>query len=120
MPYMPLAALGCCTFWAHRGVQQQNGSVESVTGVLLQLTRDPCDSCSRSATTAAQRHTCKMWDDTADMPFEQRFIAHRTVPVGPAALELEQTPPTMGGTDPLGTACTVWKGGELLARTTVA
>ncbi|CAH0375902.1 unnamed protein product [Pelagomonas calceolata] len=57
-----------------------------------------------------------MWDDTADMPFEQRFIAHRTVPVGPAALELEQTPPTLGGTDPLGTACTVWKGGERLVE----
>ena len=57
-----------------------------------------------------------MWDDTADMPFEQRFIAHRTVPVGPAALELEQTPPTLGGTDPLGTACTVWRGGERLVE----
>ena len=57
-----------------------------------------------------------MWDDTADMPFEQRFIAHRTVPVGPAALELEQTPPTLGGADPLGTACTVWKGGERLVE----
>ena len=54
----------------------------------------------------ARLRSPKMWDDTADMPFEQRFIAHRTVPVGPAALELEQTPPTMGGTDPLGTACT--------------
>ena len=41
-----------------------------------------------------------MWDDTADMPFEQRFIAHRTVPVGPAALEWEQTPPPRGGTEP--------------------
>ena len=57
-----------------------------------------------------------MWDDTADMPFEQRFIAHRTVPVGPAALELEQTPPTLGGADPLGTACTVWRGGERLVE----
>ena len=47
-----------------------------------------------------------MWDDTADMPFEQRFIAHRTVPVGPAALELEQTPPTLGG------ACSSSSGGE--------
>jgi predicted nicotinamide N-methyase len=58
----------------------------------------------------------KMWDDTADMPFEQRFIAHRTIPVGPAALELEQAPPTLGGTDPLGTACTVWRGGERLVE----
>ena len=57
-----------------------------------------------------------MWDDTADMPFEQRFIAHRTIPVGPAALELEQAPPTLGGTDPLGTACTVWRGGERLVE----
>lgn len=59
-----------------------------------------------------------MWDDTADMPFEQRFIAHRTVPVGPDAppLELEQAPPALGGTDPLGTACTVWKGGERLVE----
>jgi len=57
-----------------------------------------------------------MWDDTADMPFEQRFIAHRTVPVGPAALELEQTAPTLGGADPLGTACTVWRGGERLVE----
>ena len=59
-----------------------------------------------------------MWDDTADMPFEQRFIAHRTVPVGPDSppLELEQAPPTLGGADPLGTACTVWKGGERLVE----
>ena len=59
-----------------------------------------------------------MWDDTADMPFEQRFIAHRTVPVGPESppLELEQAPPTLGGTDPLGTACTVWRGGERLVE----
>ena len=59
-----------------------------------------------------------MWDDTADMPFEQRFIAHRTVPVGPDSppLELEQAPPTLGGTDPLGTACTVWRGGERLVE----
>jgi hypothetical protein len=61
---------------------------------------------------------CKMWDDTADMPFEQRFIAHRTVPVGPDSppLELEQAPPTLGGADPLGTACTVWRGGERLVE----
>ena len=59
-----------------------------------------------------------MWDDTADMPFEQRFIAHRTVPVGHESppLELEQAPPTLGGTDPLGTACTVWRGGERLVE----
>ena len=59
-----------------------------------------------------------MWDDTADMPFEQRFIAHRTVPVGPDSppLELEQAAPTLGGVDPLGTACTVWKGGERLVE----
>jgi hypothetical protein len=59
-----------------------------------------------------------MWDDTADMPFEQRFIAHRTVPVGPDSppLELEQAPPTLGGADPLGTACTVWRGGERLVE----
>ena len=30
-----------------------------------------------------------MWDDTADMPFEQRFIAHRTVPVGPESPPLD-------------------------------
>jgi len=59
-----------------------------------------------------------MWDDTADMPFEQRFISRRTVPVGPESppLELEQTPPTLGGADPLGTACTVWRGGERLVE----
>ena len=59
-----------------------------------------------------------MWDDTADMPFEQRFIAHRTVPVGPESppLELEQAAPTLGGADPLGTACTVWRGGERLVE----
>ena len=65
---------------------------------------------------ARVRRSRNMWDDTADMPFEQRFIAHRTVPVGPAALELEQTPPTLGGADPLGTACTVWRGGERLVE----
>ena len=61
----------------------------------------------------------KMWDDTADMPFEQRFSAALHVPVGPDSppLELEQAPPTLGGADPLGTACTVWRGGERLVET---
>ena len=59
-----------------------------------------------------------MWDDTADMPYAERFVACRTVPVGPESppLELEQLPPTLGGADPLGTACTVWRGGERLVE----
>lgn len=57
-----------------------------------------------------------MQDD--DAPYAARFVAHRTVPVGRdlPPLELEQTPPTLGGTDPLGTACTVWRGGERLVE----
>ena len=43
-------------------------------------------ACTRASGPVGREssHGWKMWDDTADMPFEQRFAARRTMPVGPS------------------------------------
>ena len=62
VPYMTLAALGSPLFGRIEACSSRKLYSESATGVLLQLTRDPCDSCcgrlQESASSALRRHSC--------------------------------------------------------------